>query len=63
MVEFNATTTGIAFGALLVVILGGTFSSPMATSTKTMVGGGLLVFGIVSLLLGMKYGEYRARSD
>ena len=63
MVELNATTTGIAFAVLLVVILGGTFSSPMTTSTKAMVGVGLVGFGIVTLLLGMKFGEYRARSN
>jgi len=63
MVEFNRTTTALAFGILLIVILGGTFSSPMMSSTKAMVGAGLVVFGIVTLLLGMKFGEYRARSN
>jgi len=34
--------------------------SPMTTSTVMMVLGGLLVFGVVTLLLGVKHGESRA---
>ena len=57
---FGLTTTAAGFGVLLVVLLGGTFSSPMATSTKTMVAGGQVVALAVALALGVKYGEYRA---
>jgi len=60
--EFGPALTGGAFLVLLVVILGGTWSSPMGTDTKTMVSGGLLVFGLVTLLIGVKHGEYRAKS-
>lgn len=62
MVEFGRTTTGGAFLLLLVVILGGTFSSPMTTATKLMVSTGLVLFGVAVLYLGIKHGEYRART-
>lgn len=58
--EFDTTTTAVAFVLVLVVLLGGTFSSPMSTSTKLMVGGGQVVFLGLTLALGVKYGEYRA---
>jgi len=34
--------------------------SPMQIGTVIMVLGGLLVFGAVTLLFGVKHGEYRA---
>lgn len=58
--EFDQTKAVGLFVVLLVIILGGTFSSPMATSTKTMVSGGLIVFGIVTFYIGIKHGEFRA---
>ena len=58
--EFNTTTTAIAFIILLAVLVGGTAMSPMSTSTVAMVSVGLLVFGTLSLALGVKHGEYRA---
>ena len=58
--EFNTTTTAIAFIILLAVLVGGTAMSPMSTSTVAMVSVGLLVFGALSLALGVKHGEYRA---
>jgi hypothetical protein len=58
--EFNTTTTAIAFIILLAVLVGGTAMSPMSTSTVAMVSVGLLVFGVLSLALGVKHGEYRA---
>jgi len=59
-VEFDATTTGIAFLVLLAVLVGGTVMSPMTTSTVVMVSVGLAVFGLLTLLIGVKHGEYRA---
>lgn len=59
--EFDTTTTAIAFVVLLAVLLGGTASSPMSTSTVMMVSVGLVVFGVLTLLLGVKHGEYRAK--
>jgi hypothetical protein len=60
MVEFDAVTTGVAFLVLFGVIAAGTFMSPMGTSTVVMVLGGLLVFGVLTLAVGVKHGEYRA---
>jgi len=58
--KFDTTTTGIAFVLLLVVLIGGTAMSPMSTSTVMMVSVGLVVFGVLTLFLGIKHGEYRA---
>ena len=58
--EFNTSTTVIAFVILLAVLVGGTVMSPMDTSTVAMVSGGLVVFGVLSLVIGVKHGEYRA---
>lgn len=58
--DFDTTTTAVAFLVLFGVLALGTLMSPMATSTVMMVLGGLAVFGLVTLLLGVKHGEYRA---
>lgn len=58
--EFDAVTTGGAFAVLFAILAVGTYTSPMSTSTVAMVLGGLLVFGVVTLALGVKHGEYRA---
>lgn len=58
--DFDTTTTAVAFLVLFGILAGGTWQSPMTTSTKTMVLGGLAVFGLVTLFLGVKHGEYRA---
>ncbi|MHB9288241.1 hypothetical protein ACKVMT_14530 [Halobacteriales archaeon Cl-PHB] len=60
MVDFDQTTTIVAFVVLFAALAGGTMMSPMQTSTVMMVLGGLFVFGVVTLLLGVKHGEYRA---
>lgn len=57
--EFNTSTTAIAFVVLLAILISGTVMSPMSTSTVMMVSVGLIVFGVMSLLLGVKHGEYR----
>lgn len=51
------------FLVLFGLLAGGTLASPMQTSTVGMVLGGLFVFGVLVLALGVKHGEYRARSD
>lgn len=61
--EFNATVAGAAFVILFGVLAVGTLMSPMQTSTVGMVMGGLLVFGLVTLGIGVKHGEYRVRSS
>ncbi len=58
--ELDALKTAVAFIALFGFLAVGTLMSPMTTSTVMMVLGGLLVFGVVTLLLGVKHGEYRA---
>ena len=58
--KFDTATTVIAFIVLLAIIIGGTVMSPMSTSTVMMVSVGLVVFGGLSLFLGIKHGEYRA---
>ncbi|MFB6308579.1 MAG: hypothetical protein ABEH35_04540 [Haloarculaceae archaeon] len=58
--EFDQVTTAVAFVVLFAILAVGTFMSPMSTSTVGMVLGGLLVFGLVVLALGVKHGEYRA---
>lgn len=61
--EFKTTTTAVAFIILLAVLVGGTAMSPMSTSTVAMVSISLVVFGVLSLALGIKHGEYRASHD
>lgn len=60
--EFDTPKTAVAFLALFAVVVAGTMMSPMTTSTVMMVSGGLFVFGAITLLLGVKHGEYRARN-
>lgn len=59
--QFDTRTTVAAFVVLLAVLVGGTLMSPMQPDTVAMVSGGLVVFGVLTLLLGVKHGEYRAR--
>ncbi|GAA0246161.1 hypothetical protein ACFFQF_05250 [Haladaptatus pallidirubidus] len=58
--EFDTTKTVLVFLVLFGIIAVGTFMSPMITSTVMMVLGGLAVFGMLTLFLGVKHGEYRA---
>jgi hypothetical protein len=57
--DFDLMKSVGLFIVLLIIILGGTFSSPMGTTTKAMVGGGLIVFGVLTFYIGFKHGEYR----
>lgn len=59
--EFDETVTAVAFVVLFGVLAVGTAMSPMSSSTVVMVLGGLFVFGVLALLLGVKHGQYRAR--
>ncbi len=58
--EFDLGKTVGAFVVLFAIIAIGTFMSPMASSTVMMVLGGLLVFGVLTLFIGIQHGEYRA---
>ena len=58
--EFDLPKTVGVFVVLFAIIAIGTFMSPMASSTVMMVLGGLLVFGLLTLFVGIQHGEYRA---
>ena len=57
--EFDLLKTVGAFIALFVIIAVGTFMSPMAMSTVILVLGGLFVFGLLTLFIGVQHGKYR----
>jgi purine-cytosine permease-like protein len=58
--ELDELKTAVAFLGLFGILAAGTLMSPMSPTTVMMVMGGLLVFGVVTLLIGVKHGEYRA---
>lgn len=59
--EFDRTTTLGIFAALIVIGAGGLLASGvMAASTiLMMVLPAMVVFGLVCLAIGVRYGEYR----
>jgi hypothetical protein len=61
--DFDITTTAMAFVILLAVLIGGPVMSPMSTGTVVMVSVALVVFGALSLFIGVKHGEHRATHD
>ena len=61
--EFNTTITGVTFVVLFGVLAVGTITSGMPTRITMMVLPGLLVFMLLTLFLGVKHSEYRARSS
>lgn len=58
--ELDEAKTAGAFIILFAIIAVGTFMSPMTTRTIATVLGGLFIFGVITLLIGVKHGEYRA---
>lgn len=60
--EFNTTVTGAAFVVLFGVLAVGTLTSDMPTRITMMILPGLLVFMLLTLYVGVKHGEYRART-
>ncbi|MGM0591697.1 MAG: DUF7333 family protein [Halobacteriota archaeon] len=58
--EFTAQTTALLFAIPLLVIVGGTVTSPMPQPLSIGISVGIAVFGVFSLLVGVKHGEYRA---
>lgn len=60
--EFDQTTTAVAFVALIAVSIGGLIAAPMMETGTIlmMVLPSTVVFGLICLLLGMRFGEYRA---
>lgn len=59
--EFDRATTIGLFLVLFGVLVVGTMMSPMSTSTVAMVSVGLFIFGVLTLALGVKHGEYRGQ--
>lgn len=62
--EFDQTTTIGVFLAIIVLSVGGLYAAPMmaGSTVLTMVAPSILAFGAICLYLGVKHGEYRARS-
>lgn len=59
--EFDTLTTAIVFVVIIAVGVFGTMQTPMSTdSVLMMVLPSMVVFGLIMLGLGVKYGEYRA---
>ncbi|WP_435063049.1 DUF7333 family protein [Halobaculum sp. EA56] len=58
--RFDHPNTSLLFTVMLLVLIGGTVSSPMPTALSAGIGVGLAVFGVASLVLGIEHGEYRA---
>lgn len=60
--EFDLTTTAVAFVVLIALATAGTLATPMGSDTVLMmVLPSLVVAGAIFLVLGVKHGEYRAR--
>lgn len=57
--DFDLTTTSALFTIMLLVLIGGTVTSPMPTGLSVGISIGLAVFGVASLVLGIKHGQYR----
>lgn len=60
--EFDLTKTAVIFLAIIAVGVGGLAAAGvMATRTVLMmVAPSMIVFGLIFLALGVKYGEHRA---
>ncbi|MFC7177150.1 DUF7333 family protein [Halosegnis marinus] len=61
--EFDRTTTAAAFVAFVAVCVVALILAPIPMATGTilmMVAPSMLVFGLVCLALGARYGEHRA---
>lgn len=64
MVEFDALTTAVAFVALIVVGIGSLLAMGTMTveTTLMMVAPSTVIFGLLCLVIGVQFGEYRAGS-
>ena len=60
--EFDLPTTVAAFVAVIAIGVGGLIAAPMMTTDTVlmMVAPSMIVFGLLMLVLGVKYGEHRA---
>jgi len=63
--DFDLTRTTAVFVALIVVGVGGLLVSPVEMANDTilmMVAPSMVIFGLICLAIGVKHGEFRARS-
>ena len=59
--EFDRKTTVGLFGAIIAVGVGSLFATPMGETTiLMMVLPSMIVFGLLTLFLGVKHGQYQA---
>ncbi|ELZ17321.1 hypothetical protein C477_13860 [Haloterrigena salina JCM 13891] len=60
--EFDLPTTAAAFIAVIAIGVVGLIAAPMMTTNTVlmMVAPSMIVFGLITLGIGIKYGEYRA---
>lgn len=61
--EFDTTVTAVVFAVLIAVGVGGLIAAPIPMTTETilmMVAPSMVLFGLVCVAIGVKYGEYRA---
>ncbi|SEO39838.1 hypothetical protein SAMN04487948_102234 [Halogranum amylolyticum] len=58
--EFDLPKTVLLFTVPLLVIIGGTVTSPMPSGISIGVSVGIALFGVLALVVGIKHGEYRA---
>ncbi len=59
--EFDLTTTSVLFTLMLLILIAGTVTSPMPTGLSAGISVALAAFGVITLVLGIKHGEYRTR--
>ncbi|SDM13043.1 hypothetical protein SAMN04487949_0971 [Halogranum gelatinilyticum] len=58
--EFDLQKTVLLFTIPLLVIIGGTVTSPMPQPISIGVSVGIALFGVLALVVGIKHGEFRA---
>lgn len=58
--EFDLQKTVLLFTIPLLVIIGGTVTSPMPQTISIGVSVGIALFGVLALVVGIRHGEYRA---
>jgi hypothetical protein len=62
--DFDLVRTAVLFVAVIVVGVGGLLVSEVmpARTTLMMVAPSMIAFGLICLAIGVKHGEFRARS-
>ena len=63
--EFDRTTTAVAFLGFVALGVGALVGSPLPMATSTilmMVAPSMLLFGAICLGIGVKHGEHRTRA-